>query len=235
MQKKNEIYEEKKKLIIKNMNPDRTDKNKFVKPESRQTVTTDGNYDPDYNRNLNRPLPQPMMPQNIPQPMFQQQPIMQNPMMVQQNMAYGNNFGGFQQNPTPIMKFTPPVYQNFPQNNLLNDLNFPNNTTIPPQNTLFNQLGYNNYGIYPQNTSPPMNLGMFPQQQGMQQPNFNQNVPTNFQGNPYGEIRKNQMPPIGPNILGGKKPLVVKENKMNLEKILNEENFPTLEQAVQKH
>ena len=80
-----------------------------------------------------------------------------------------------------------------------------------------------------------MNLGMFPQQQGMQQPNFNQNVPTNFQGNPYGEIRKNQMPPIGPNILGGKKPLVVKENKMNLEKILNEENFPTLEQAVQKH
>ena len=80
-----------------------------------------------------------------------------------------------------------------------------------------------------------MNLDMFPHQQGMQQPNFNQNT-TNFQGNPYGEIKKNQMP-IGPNNIFGdrKKPLVVKENKMNLEKILNEENFPTLEQAVQKH
>ena len=234
MQKKNEIYEEKKKLIMKNMNPDqsRPDKNKFIKSENRQNNSTNGNYDPDYNRNLNRPLPQPILPpqnmQNLPQPIFQQ-PIMQNPMMAQQNMGYGN-FGGYPQPNNPMMKFPPPAYQNFPQNNILNDLSFQKNNSMPPQNTLLNQLvGYNNnYGMYPPNTN--MNLGMFPPQSNMQQPNFNQNMPTNFQGNPYGEIKRNPMP----NIIGEKKP-VIKENQVNLEKILNDDNFPTLEQAVQKH
>lgn len=94
-------------------------------------------------------------------------------------------------------------------------------------NPLFNQLGYNNYGMYPNNTpqqmNNQMNLGMFPQQQ----PQIYNN---NFQGNPYGDIRKNNPMAMGNNQNDKKKPIV-----KNVEKILNEEDFPTLEQANNKN
>lgn len=203
-----------------------TDKSKINKLENRQN---NNNYDPDYNRNLNRPVPQPM-PQSMPQTMFQQ-PMIPNSMMMPQNMNYNNNFGYQQpQNNNPnFMKFAaPPVYQNFPSNNILNELSYQN---APPMqqnmNPLFNQLGYNNYGMYPNNTpqqmNNQMNLGMFPQQQ----PQIYNN---NFQGNPYGDIRKNNPMAMGNNQNDKKKPIV-----KNVEKILNEEDFPTLEQANNKN
>lgn len=238
-------------MIGKNINPSKTndsynEKSKVNKLESRQANNI--NYDPDYNRNLNRPPPQ----QNY------QQPIISNPILVPNQTNFNNNFNYPPANNNPyFMKFsTPPGYQNYNQNmNLMNELNFQNqninfsaqNTKQPNLNILFNQFGYNNYGghLNPQNNNS-MNIGLVQQQPNITQQMYNKNFQDNRVNNndvngcvENLNFRTNNInPPFENNqfiVEENKKKQVPKENKANIGKIFNAENFPTLDEANNKN
>ena len=161
----------------------------------------------------------------------------QNPTQPNLNALFGqmnyNNYGMYQNNGPQIGLNPMNIGPNISQNSM--NMNMGPNPMINPMN--MGQNSMNN----------PMNMGIF-QQQPMQQPiynndfqgNVNKTNNENFVGSMFmQENSRNYNMAEGinnNNQVVGSAEVKKKQNKFNLEKIFNEENFPTLEQAkVNKH